>query len=310
MGSVTLRAFAKINLSLRVSSARPDGFHEVRTILQAIDLFDRVKCESLRGPFQIRCDMSGVPTDRTNLVWKAAQLLWDEAERSGEPCNTVVTLHKSIPMKAGLGGGSSDAAAALLGLRRLWTLRVPDERIHALAAKLGCDVPFFLVGGTALGLGRGEEVYPLENLPPYHVVLAIPPFGIATNDAYGWLDAKRLREPFSTDAPERASGSPFGSYLPDTWLGRTTPLVNDLEGPVVARHPVIGQLKQRFTESGALMAAMSGSGSTVFGVFTSGAAARRAARGWSTGGARVMTARFQGRFASRIRVSGEGSRKP
>ncbi len=165
MASITLRAFAKINLSLRVSSARADGFHDVRTILQAIDLFDRVKCEARRGPFQIRCDMPGVPTDRTNLVWKAAQLLWEAAERSGEPRNTVVTLQKNIPMKAGLGGGSSNAAAALLGLRRLWKLRVPDEQIHALAARLGSDVPFFLVGGTALGLGRGEEVYPLENLP-------------------------------------------------------------------------------------------------------------------------------------------------
>ena len=107
-------------------------------------------------------------------MWKAAQLLWEAAGRDGEPRNTVVTLQKKIPMKAGLGGGSSDAAAALLGLRRLWKLRVPDEQIHALAARLGSDVPFFLVGGTALGLGRGEEVYPLENLPRYWVVLVDP----------------------------------------------------------------------------------------------------------------------------------------
>jgi 4-diphosphocytidyl-2-C-methyl-D-erythritol kinase len=301
MASITLRAFAKINLSLRVSSVRPDGFHDVRTILQAIDLFDRVRCEALRGPFQIRCDMPGVPTDRTNLVWKAAQLLWEAGGRSGEPRNTAVMLQKNIPMKAGLGGGSSNAAAALLALRRLWKLRVPDEQIHALAAKLGSDVPFFLVGGTALGLGRGEEVYPLENLPRYRVVLVIPPFGVATNDAYAWLDAKRLREPFSTDAPEKGSRSLFASSLSETWLGRTTPLVNDLEGPVTARHPVIGQLKQRFTDRGALMAAMSGSGSTVFGVFKSAAAANRAARGLNTEGARVMTARFRPRSTRRSR---------
>ncbi len=301
MASVTLRAFAKINLSLRISSARSDGFHEVRTILQAIDLCDRVRCEALRGPFQIRCDVSGVPTDRTNLVWKAAQMLWEAAGRSGEPWNTVVTLQKHIPMKAGLGGGSSDAAAALLALRRLWKLRVPDEQIHALAARLGSDVPFFLVGGTALGLGRGEEVYPLENLPRYHVVLVIPPFGVATKDAYQWLDAKRLREPFSTDAPEKGSGSLFGSYLTETWLGRTTPLVNDLEGPVTSRHPMIGPLKQPLTGRGALMAAMSGSGSTVFGVFKSAAAAGRAVRALNTEGARVITARFRGRFTRRSR---------
>jgi 4-diphosphocytidyl-2-C-methyl-D-erythritol kinase len=290
MASITLRAFAKINLSLRVSDVRPDGFHDVRTILQAIDLFDRVKCEALRGPFRIRCDMPGVPADRTNLVWKAAQLLWEAAGRSGEPGNTLVTLQKNIPVKAGLGGGSSNAAAALLGLRRLWKLRVPDEQIHALAARLGSDVPFFLVGGTALGLGRGEEVYPLENLPRYRVVLVIPPFGVATNDAYAWLDAKGLAEPRSL----------VGS-LPATWLGRTTPLVNDLEGPVTARHPVVGQLKQRFTDRGALMAAMSGSGSTVFGVFKSAAAANRAARAFNAEGARVMTARFLPRFTRRSR---------
>jgi 4-diphosphocytidyl-2-C-methyl-D-erythritol kinase len=295
MASITLRAFAKINLSLRVSSVRPDGFHDVRTVLQAVDLYDRVKCEAVRGPFQIRCDMPGVPTDRTNLVWKAAQLLWEAAGRSGDPRNTVVMLRKNIPMKAGLGGGSSNAAAALLGLRRLWKVCVTDDEIHALAARLGSDVPFFLVGGTALGLGRGEEVYPLENLPRYRVVLVIPPFGVATNDAYGWLDTKRLREPFSTDAPEQGSWSLFASSLPETWLGRTTPLVNDLEGPVTARHPVIGLLKQRLTDRGALMAAMSGSGSTVFGVFKSATAANRAARALKTAGARVLTARFLGR---------------
>jgi len=188
MASITLRAFAKINLSLRVSGARSDGFHDVQTILQAISLFDRVTCEVRRGSFQVRCDMPGVPTDRTNLVWKGAQLLWEAAGRGGEPRDAVVTLQKKIPMKAGLGGGSSDAAAALLGLRRLWKLRVPDEQIHELAARLGSDVPFFLVGGTALGLGRGDEVYPLENLPRHCVVLAIPPFGIATQDAYRWFD--------------------------------------------------------------------------------------------------------------------------
>ena len=278
MASVTLHAFAKINLSLRVSSARPDGFHDVRTILQAIDLVDRVKCVSRRGPFQIRCDTPGVPADRTNLVWKAAQLLWQAAGRDGEARDAVVMLQKNIPMQAGLGGGSSNAAAALLGLRRLWRVRVPDEQIHALAATLGSDVPFFLVGGTALGLGRGEEVYPLEHLPRYWVVLVVPPFGIATRDAYEWFD-------------ERAWTSSV-SYLPGTWLGRTTPLVNDLEAPVAARHPVITQLRQRFTDRGALLAAMSGSGSTVYGIFEAHSAAARAARAFRKEGVQVLSARF------------------
>ena len=279
--AVTLRAFAKINLSLRVGDLRPDGFHDVRTILQSIDLFDRVTCAARQGPFQIRCDMPGVPTDRTNLVWQAAQLLWNAAGRDGAARDTVVTLRKRIPMQAGLGGGSSDAAAALLGLRRVWKLRVPDELIHAIAVQLGSDVPFFLVGGTALGLGRGEEVYALERLPRYWVVLVIPPFGVATRDAYEWCG-------------EHTSTSSV-SLLPDTWLGRTTPLVNELEAPVAARYPVITQLRQEFTDRGALMSAMSGSGSTVFGVFESAGPARRAARAFNKEGAQVVVARFLAR---------------
>ena len=145
--------------------------------------------------------------------------------------DAVVTLQKKIPMKAGLGGGSSDAAAALLGLRRLWKLRVPDEQIHALAARLGSDVPFFLVGGTALGLGRGDEVYPLEKLPRYWVVLAIPPFGVATKDAYRWFDEARKKG--SGAFPVRTGKSASRPLLPNV------PLVNDLEAPVIARHPVI-----------------------------------------------------------------------
>ena len=283
MASVTLRAFAKINLSLRFTGVeRPDGFHDLRTILQSINLVDCVVCTGRRGPFAIRSDMAGVPSDSTNLVWKAAQLLWEAAGRSGEARNAVVSLRKRIPMQAGLGGGSSNAAAALLGLRRLWRLRVPDSALQQIAARLGSDVPFFLVGGTALGLGRGEEVYPLENLPAYRVVLVMPPFGVGTRDAYRWFDAGRW-------APEV-------SYLPDTWLGRSTPLVNDLEGPVIARYPVIGELKKRLVDEGATMAAMSGSGSTVFGVFTSAGAAHRAAGVLSREGERVLTARFISRI--------------
>ena len=278
MASITLRAFAKINLSLRVAPGPREGFHDVQTILQGISLSDRVTCEGRRGPFEIRCRMPGVPTDRTNLVWKAAQLLWDAAGRSGEPRDAVVTLQKKIPMQAGLGGGSSDAAAALLGLRRLWKLRVSDGQIHALAATLGSDVPFFLLGGTALGLGRGDELYPLEELPRHWVVLAIPPFGVATKDAYRWFDEteKRGREGFSPLFPN-------------------VRLTNDLEGPVIERHPAIGQLKQRFTERGALLAAMSGSGSTVFGVFASARAANGAARALAKDDVRVLSARFLAR---------------
>jgi 4-diphosphocytidyl-2-C-methyl-D-erythritol kinase len=285
MRSVTLRAFAKINLSLRVKEPRPDGYHDVQTVLQAVDLADRVTIASRRGRFEIRSDVSGVPLDRTNLVWKAASLLWQVAGDDGEPRGAVVTLAKRIPMQAGLGGGSSDAAAALLGLRHVWKLRVPDDQIYAIASQLGSDVPYFLMGGTALGLGRGEEVYPLEDLPRLWVVLVFPPFGVSTKDAYEWLDEDRKngREGFSL-TPFEHSSRPFGFQA-----------LNDLEAPVIKRHRLIGMLKDRLAASGALLAAMSGSGSTVYGVFRSGAAASTAARGLKKAGARVLVTRFQPR---------------
>jgi 4-diphosphocytidyl-2-C-methyl-D-erythritol kinase len=196
MRSLTIRAPAKINLSLRVDGVRPDGYHAVTTVLQSIDLVDTIRIDRRRGPFEIRCDVEGVPLDRTNLVWKAAQLIWQTAGRDGEPRDVLVTLEKKIPMQAGLGGGSSDAAAALVGLCRIWRRRIPDAETHALAAQLGSDVPYFLVGGTAIGLGRGEEVCPLEDLPRLWVVLALPSFGVSTRDAYAWLDQKRGRGGF------------------------------------------------------------------------------------------------------------------
>ena len=282
MKAITVNAFAKINLSLRVKAKRADGFHEVQTILQALDLSDRLACAARRGPFQIVCSTPRVPADRTNLVWRAAERLWDAAGRDGEPRDAVITLDKRIPMEAGLGGGSSDAAAALLALRQLWKLRVADEELFAIAARLGSDVPYFFVGGTALGLGRGEEVYPLADLPRWWVVLVVPPFGVATADAYEWLDQLRARTPVG----------PETRYLPDTWLGKTVPLVNDLERPVSERHPVIGTLVERLTKLGAVMAAMSGSGSAVFGIFTTARAADQARRALQKTGAAATVARM------------------
>jgi len=283
--AITVKAFAKINLSLRINAKRADGFHEVQTILQAIDLADRLTCRAARGPFEIACGTPRVPTDRTNLVWRAAQRLWDAAGRDGEPRDATVLLDKHIPMQAGLGGGSSDAAAALLALRELWKLRVADERLFAIAAQLGSDVPYFFVGGTALGLGRGDEVYPLADLPRWWVVLIVPPFGVGTADAYEWLDQLRAR----------ASVAPETRYLPDTWLGRIVPLVNDLERPVNERHPVIGKLIERLTKLGAVMAAMSGSGSTVFGIFTTASAGEAALRALRKTGANALLARMRPR---------------
>jgi 4-diphosphocytidyl-2-C-methyl-D-erythritol kinase len=282
MPSITIAAHAKINLSLSIGHLREDGFHDVRTILQSIELADRVTCQLSRGPFEVVCSTPGVPADRTNLVWTAAQRLWEAVARKGELRGVRITLDKRIPAKAGLGGGSSDAAATLVALRRLWKLPVTDQALYAIAAKLGSDVPYFLIGGTALGLGRGEDVYPLDDLPRLWLVLIFPPFGIATADAYRWLD----------DMREKGAGAPSSGFLPGTWLGRGVALSNDLEPPIVERHPVIAKLKDQLMKMGAAMAAMSGSGSTVFGVFTTERAAKAAAKKMARSGADVRATRF------------------
>jgi len=286
MRSLRVRAYAKINLSLQVGPKRSDGFHDIRTILQTIDLCDRLTFEKHRGPFRIVCTQPDVPTDRTNLIWRAAQRLWTAAGRDTEPADTLVTLAKRIPMQAGLGGGSSDAAVALVALRQFWKLRLSDDALFEIAASLGSDVPFFLIGGTALAMGRGEEVFPLEPLPRWWSVLIFPPFGISTADAYGWLDQARSR---NVKPPEPR-------FLAGSWLGRNTPLVNDLEAPVVERHPVIASLVGQLTDLGAALSAMSGSGSTVFGIFQTTKAAEAAARSLGKRGLRTAIARLRHRL--------------
>lgn len=289
--TVTIRAFAKINLSLRITGRRADGFHDLQTVFQALDLSDRLICTARRGPFEISCKAAGVPRDRTNLVWRAAQLLWSASGRDGEPRDTHVLLEKAIPPRAGLGGGSSDGAAALLAFRRLWKLDVTEDRLRAVAAMLGSDVSFFLVGGTALGLGRGEEIYPLVDLPRWWAVLAFPPVGIATADAYAWFDADAADAPPPPELPARC--------LPDTWLGRLIPLVNELEIPVMRRHPAIGALRDRLVRLGALTAGMSGSGSTVFGIFKTSGSARNALRTLRRSGTNALCVRMMDRKQTR-----------
>ena len=202
---LVLPAFAKINLDLRVLGVRPDGYHDLRTVFQSLALHDVLTFTRRTGPFTIECDDPTLPVDRRNLVWKAASLLWRTVgRRRGEtPRDVVVGLRKRIPQAAGLGGGSADAAMTLLALSRLWDLDVDLPTLSRLAARLGADVPFFLVGGTALGLGRGDDIYPLADLPRTHVVIVRPRFGVSTTDAYGWYDA----EPRRTDPRARAQGA-------------------------------------------------------------------------------------------------------
>lgn len=271
MRSLIIDAFAKINLTLVVQGKRADGLHDVRTVLQTVDLSDRLTFVSRLGPLRLRCKGADVPEDRTNLVWRAAAELWRAGGRQGEPRDLSIVVTKCIPVSAGLGGGSSDAAATLVGLRKLWNLTISPRALAQVAARLGADVPFFLTGGTALGVGRGDEIFPVTDLPNWWVLIVTPPFGVSTSDAYAWRDSDDER-------PVSDTTEPFDPRLQRTWLGRLPALSNDLEPPVARRHPVIADMVAVLRSRGAMLAAMSGSGSAVFGLFPTESAARSARR--------------------------------
>ncbi len=261
--AVRVHACAKINLTLRVLGLRTDGYHELRTVLQSIALHDTLTCTATDGPFEITTSDPDCPADPTNLVWKAAERLWIAARRRGALSRVRVHIEKRIPAAAGLGGGSSDAAATLRALRALWGLPLQDDRLVSIGSLLGADVPFFLTGGTMLGLERGEIVYPLEEAPAVWVVIARPDFGVSTADAYAWWDEANA----DRNRAIRAAAAAGGSRV----------YVNDLQPEVARRHPTIHRLVRRLEHLGAGHAAMSGSGSAVFGLFDLRETARRAA---------------------------------
>jgi 4-diphosphocytidyl-2-C-methyl-D-erythritol kinase len=269
--TMRVRAFAKINLSLRVLGTRADGYHELRTIFRSIALHDTLTIRASRGPLRLTCDDSGCPTDDTNLIARAATLLWGAAGRRGAPRDVAIDLQKRIPMQAGLGGGSSDAAAALRVLARMW--RVDEARLRATAAALGADVPYFFEGGTVLGLERGDLLFPLIGYPAAWVVLVLPAFGVSTKEAFGWFDQMDGGRAFQASRFRPAESLALRTRehlaLPE--------LQNDLEAAVAAHHPQIKRLISAMRRAGTSHAAMSGSGSAVFGLFARRREAARAA---------------------------------
>ncbi|MBI3493564.1 MAG: 4-(cytidine 5'-diphospho)-2-C-methyl-D-erythritol kinase [Acidobacteria bacterium] len=275
-GIKRLRAFAKINLTLRVLGVRADGDHELETTFQSLALHDTLTIRSARGPLRIECDDPACPTDRTNLVWRAAARVWRASGRRGAPRGVVIRLTKRIPIQAGLGGGSSDAAAALRALGRRWQVR--DATLRRIAASLGADVPYFFEGGTVLGFERGDVLFPLVDQPPAWVVLVLPNFGVSTKDAYAWFDADVGR---AFQASRRRSAESLA-------LRRVT---NDLQKPVAKRHPEIARLVATLERYGASEAAMSGSGSAVFGLFARRRQAARAAGALASATRRVIVTR-------------------
>jgi 4-diphosphocytidyl-2-C-methyl-D-erythritol kinase len=258
--SIARAAFAKINLDLRVLGLRPDGYHELRTTFQSIALADALTFTPIPGPFRIVCDDPDCPADSRNLVWRAAELLWVAARRTGAPRDVVVTIAKRIPIQGGLGGGSSDAAAALTALASLWRTRLTRARLRGLASAIGADVPYFLEGGTALGRARGDRLSRLHDIPRAWVVLVVPRFRVSTAEAFGWWDTQEGRSRRS-HRDGRAG------------------ITNDLQRVVSRRHPVVSRLVVALERRGAFQASLSGSGSAVFGLFRRRSHAERAARG-------------------------------
>lgn len=285
---VRVRAHAKINLDLRLGARRADGFHDLTTILQSIALHDTVTLRAVAGPCRVRCAAAGVPEGEANLVWRTAHRLWAALGRRGDPRGVAISIAKRIPIAAGLGGGTADAIAVLRGLCRLWDVSPGPTCLHEVAAEVGTDGPFFLVGGTALGVGRGDEVYPLVELPRHWVVIAVPPRRVSTAVAYSWMDhdeaatARRVRRSIGR---MRRLPPVAGSTLD------LTALANDLERPVARRRPEIRLATQMLADAGALPAAMTGSGSAVFGLFTRRASAIEAAGGVRRDGWTVLVTR-------------------
>jgi 4-diphosphocytidyl-2-C-methyl-D-erythritol kinase len=269
-------AHAKINLDLRILGLRGDGYHELATVFQTIALHDTVTVCRASGPMRLTCEQPGVPADERNLAWSAVQAAWTAAGRDGAPTGLLLHLDKRIPAQAGLGGGSADAAVALVAANRLLGLGLSGPALHGVAARLGADVAFFLEGGTAEGRGRGELLRTLPDVPPARVLIAVPPFGVSTAEAYRWYDEQGV------------SGSAPGRWPDDTagWRECWGGCRNDLEGPVAARHPEIGALIGVLRPVSRL-AAMSGSGSAVFALFDRPDALRAASvmaagAGWRT----------------------------
>jgi 4-diphosphocytidyl-2-C-methyl-D-erythritol kinase len=277
---IRVRAFAKINLGLKVRSLRADGYHGLFTIYQTIALHDLLNISLLRAGKNIlvECDHPSIPSGPLNLVYQACDA-WSRARNFRR--GIAVSLLKNIPSGAGMGGGSSDAAAVLMGLERLTGNRLDFATQLKLAAQLGSDVPLFLWGGRVLGSGRGEEVYPLWDLPRRNCLVVFPGFSVSTTEAFRELD----KRPSSrlTKQSENSRIVEFGAW-PHYSLESWGPAENDFEQVVFARWPVLGRLKTQFIQAGAETASLTGSGSAVFAVFDSASKLARAAKlipaGW------------------------------
>jgi 4-diphosphocytidyl-2-C-methyl-D-erythritol kinase len=325
---IKVPSFAKINLGLRMGALRPDGFHELRTVYQTIELHDIIRVWFERGSgIEIRCEDPRVPQDQTNTCYRIVARAIEAFKARGR---VVIEIEKRLPVQGGLGGASGNGIAAMLALERALNQRLARTERFRMAAEVGSDLPLFLLGGTVLGVGRGEEVYPLPDLPAMPCVIALPQVAVSTPEAFAEWD-RRFGAELPSAKDQRSSGLNDKLTTPaqsdrmqessreiSAWLtaaqdgsssrksgvsarggGRAenplldlvrTGIENDFEKVVFPQHPELREVKRVLEGEGAIYASLSGSGSAIYGLFRSTVAARRAARKLSQAGTRaVMT---------------------
>ena len=259
---LSLKAHAKINLTLEVLGKRPDGYHEVAMIMQSVSLHDTVTLSLRDSGISLACDRPDLPCDSGNLAFRAADLLRREV---GVARGVQIELTKRIPLAAGLAGGSTDAAAVLKGLNRLWQLALPAAELERLAARLGSDVPFCLQGGTSLATGRGEILTALPDFSGHGVVLANPPLQVSTAWVYGNFRGSNQCRPEVSRLRQWLGQQDFSAVA--------AALFNDLESVTIPAYPQIAAIKEQLLQAGAAGVLMSGSGPTVFALAPDPAAA-------------------------------------
>jgi 4-diphosphocytidyl-2-C-methyl-D-erythritol kinase len=262
-----VKSYAKINLCLYVLKKRPDGYHDIFSVMQAIDLYDQLALHKTEKGIVIRCDHPDVPKDENNLAYQAADLLFKERNLKE---GVRIEIEKRIPVSSGLGGGSSNAAFTLKGMNQLFDLKIPFDKLHSLAERIGSDVPFFLYSGQTVAKGRGERIVPIRLYGGYWLVLICPNLMISTRGVY---------ENVKIDLTEdRSFINLHFCENKDEFFETLRQSDNELEKVVIRRHKIIEQIKKIMEDCGAIKSSMSGSGPTVYGVFEKKPQAEEVAR--------------------------------
>ncbi|HZS26152.1 MAG TPA: 4-(cytidine 5'-diphospho)-2-C-methyl-D-erythritol kinase [Candidatus Angelobacter sp.] len=343
--STSVRSFAKINIGLKIGPLREDGFHELRTIYQTIALADVVRVDVGKGlGIDIACKDKRVPADESNTCWRVAERVLKQLKMRGK---VRITIEKNLPVQGGLGAASSNAVATMLALEKELKQQLPPEERLRIASEVGSDLPLFLVGGTVLGTGRGEQVFPLDDLPSWHCVVATPEVGVSTPAAFADWDEKngtaesggvprslkpaesgKLTERESSDRISTFSRSVYewlnGSFsltgVPDKGWDRAEALLldlvrtgieNDFESVVFPKYPAIREVKRALERSGAKYVSLSGSGSAVYGLFSDQETATLAAEKLNDQGvpAQATVTLTRERYWKEMMGAGAGQRK-